>query len=179
MAYIRYIGSDYPESKIPPEFDSLLNIGKKSVEVQIFGFIWIIATIEEWERRVIAKALSNLDNLAKTQLQRVEILTQAIVGVKDPLTTQEWRFYEPSEKIVLRSLLLTLDSKVIDSLFYAYTLLEAQAQKEFDEKYPNILKEIKEQILGPEIPEIKEEQNKELEDKNEKTNHIENFPEEE
>ena len=154
MAFIKYIGSDYPESKIPDEFQSLLNIGKKTAEVQVFGYIWVLATLEEWEQRIIARAHSNLDALAKAQLRRIDVLNQSIIKLKNPTTQEEWSFTKPSEKLILRSLLLLLDSKVIDVLYQAYILLENQSREEFNKQYSNIIEEIANQILGQQLETI-------------------------
>jgi len=136
-----------PDS-IPVDFQKLLLVGKKDAEIQLYGFMWHLCTVEEWERREVVRRIANLDTISKIRLAKVEFLTQAIIEVTRIPERTKFDFTTSDKKIVLRNLLLTLDSKVVDELYECYALLEEMAQREYDEKYPGLKEQIKSSFFG-------------------------------
>jgi len=136
---------DYP-GDVPPEFYPLLAIGKKTIDVEAFGWKWKIATLEEWEERIIEKRHRNYGMISKERVERTDILTQAIIEATNPDGT-EFKFEDEGEKVMLRCVLLYLDSKPLNVLYNAYLHIRDLAKEEFEKKYPKIHEEILEQIF--------------------------------
>jgi len=136
---------NYPdESQIPEEFRELIGIGKKVIEVDVFGKKWHLSTLEEWEMREINMNYGSAPMMNLEYLKRVDILTFSIVKIEDG--SNQYDFISEEKKPILRSILLSLDTKVIDVLYNAYLLLVKKSTEEFMKKYSNILEDISKQI---------------------------------
>lgn len=146
---IQFVMGELPDTEIiPSDFQELLTVGKKDVEVQLFGFSWHLYTIEEWERREIVRRVANSDALTKLRLVKVEFLTQSITEVTRVSDKKLFSFTTSERKPIIRSLLLTLDSKVIDELYDCYSLLEEMAQREYEAKYAGLREQVKTSFFG-------------------------------
>jgi len=136
---------NYPdESQIPEEFRELVGIGKKVIEVDVFGKKWYLSTLEEWEMREINMNYGSAPMMNLEYLKRVDILTFSIIKIEDG--SNQYDFISEEKKPILRSILLSLDTKVIDVLYNAYLLLVKKSTEEFMKKYSNILEDISKQI---------------------------------
>ena len=136
---------NYPdESQIPEEFRELIGIGKKVIEVDVFGKKWYLSTLEEWEMREINMNYGSAPMMNLEYLKRVDILTFSIIKIEDG--SNQYDFISEEKKPILRSILLSLDTKVIDVLYNAYLLLVKKSTEEFMKKYSNILEDISKQI---------------------------------
>ena len=140
--------SEFPDTKLPPEFSDLLLIGKKNGIVELYNRKWEIATLETWENREIARKLNNTDLLTRSQLQPVEVLTCAIQSLEDLKTHQKYDFSMDENKPTLRSLLLLFDPKVVLEFYSAYQILEEAAKREYREKYGDAVDRIRSDFFG-------------------------------
>lgn len=161
MNSIERTNFDYP-GDVPIDFYPLLAIGKKVIDVEAFGWKWKIATLEEWEERIITKRHRDYGMLAKERVERTDILTQAIVEARSP-DGNEYKFEDEGEKVILRSILLYLNSKPLSVLYSAYLHIKEIAKEEFEKQYPKIHEEILEQIF--EQKKITDADNKSASDK--------------
>jgi hypothetical protein len=148
MPAMRFIAGEIPQEKIPDDFQEILSIGKKNADVDLFGCVWTIATIEEWERRELTRRTANLDIISRTELSKVDLLTQSIVRVQVRTTGADYDFQPSENKPLLRTILLSLDSKIIGELYAAYNILEESAMNSFQTDYPNLREKIKSDFFG-------------------------------
>jgi hypothetical protein len=149
QSIIRFATNEIPEpDSIPSDFAELMAVGRKDAEIQFFGFSWHLYTIEEWERREIVRRLANLDPISKIRLSKVEFLTQSIVEVTRLQDRKQFTFSTSDKKPIIRNILLASDSKVVDELYEAYSLLEEIAQREYDRKYEGVREQMKSSFFG-------------------------------
>lgn len=136
--------SDFPETdKIPKGFEDLLRVGKREAKVELFGRVWELATLEEWEYRIIYRKYANMDLLTRSYLIKLDILTNAIISCYDLKTNIVYEFKDPSQKVILRHMLLVLDPKIVNELYTAYQVLEESAKKEYEETFKDILEKVR------------------------------------
>lgn len=149
QSIIRFAMNEIPEPEtIPMEFQDILKVGRKDAEVQLFGYSWHMFTIEEWERREIVKRMSGYDPLSKIRLSRVDFLTQTITEVTRQSDNKKFDFSTSETKPILRNILLALDSKVVDELYDAFSLLEEVSHNEFEEKYAGYREALRSDFFG-------------------------------
>lgn len=149
QSIIRFATNEIPEpDSIPMEFQDILTVGRKDAEIQLFGYSWHMFTIEEWERREIIKRMSGYDPISKVRLSRVDFLTQTITEVTRQSDNKKFDFSTSDKKPILRNILLTLDSKVVDELYEAFSLIEEIAQNEFESKYAKYRDVLKNDFFG-------------------------------
>jgi hypothetical protein len=149
QSIIRFAMNEIPEPEtIPMEFQDILKVGRKDAEIQLFGYSWHMFTLEEWERREVIKRISGYDPLSKVRLSRVDFLTQTITEVTRQSDNKKFNFATSDTKPILRNILLTLDSKVIDELYEAFSLLEEVAQNEFERLYAKHRETLRNDFFG-------------------------------
>lgn len=146
MANLKFPDSDYPEGIIPPDFQQLITLGKKSVTVEVFGVLWELNTLEEWEERLVEKRLNGLDDYTKRKIRPVEILTHSIQSCT--IGQQPWDFSTEDKKQILRSILLIDSPLIVYYLFRAYQILVDVTVEEFNKTYPKIDEELRTAIMG-------------------------------
>lgn len=146
-ANIQFPYSEYPDV-IPGDFQKFISLGKKSVTVELFGIAWSMTTLEEWEERLVEKKLDGLDVGTKNKLRPIEILTHAINSCAVLDTTKTWDFSTEDKKQILRSVLLIESPITRHYLFRAYQVLVDVTIEEFAKKYPDLEKQLMNDIRG-------------------------------
>lgn len=136
--------NELPKEYAIDEIEKLINLGKYVWKVQLKNYEFKMGTLAEWEWREIYRKLSGLDLIAKERLMRVEVLTKAIISIKDFTTNKEWEFVEAHQKIHLRSILLAMDKAVIEDLYNGFLYGENIAIQKFKED----LKDISERVTS-------------------------------
>lgn len=139
---IKLANFEYPTAETPQDFEDLLNFGRKSWLIDVFGYQFEFATIDEWERRELYKRGANLDPTTRIALMKVDYLTQSIMRAKKVATEVVFNFEHESEKVLLRTILLKSDPKTIGVLWDGYTMGDDIAKKEFEEQIVDIRKRI-------------------------------------
>jgi hypothetical protein len=143
-AVIKLAGFEYPQGKIPETFDDLLDFGRKSWLVECFGYQWEYATIDEWEGREVTKRGANLDDYTRGRLMKIDFLTQSVIRAKCLKADKTFEFEKEVDKVLLRTILLSCDPKVINVLWDGYMLGARMADKEFEDNIKDIRQRIAE-----------------------------------
>lgn len=126
-------------NQIPNMFKELLNYGSEMWDVEMFGFNWVFATLQEYEARTIYRKLSNIiDSNIKARLLWVETLTRCIMEATKLKNGETAKFHNEEDKMVLRHILLSLDTKTIEALYKAYARGEKLAIEKFNREFPDI-----------------------------------------
>lgn len=124
---------------IPDDFKRLLEFGTKTWNVDLFDYSWKFMLIQEYEFRNISMQIANLyDERLKKRIMYVDLLTRSIVQVHDRVSGKLWSFWEESEKIILRHILLAMNPKTVDLLYEAYKIGDDIAKTEFANLYPDL-----------------------------------------
>lgn len=97
-----------------------------------FNFKFVLAPLREFEQRIVAMRIANYDNATKELLKRIEVLTYSIVAIVTPSGTA-FEFLDIHEKIILRNLLLSFPPDIVEYLYLAYQLVEAEQKKRISE----------------------------------------------
>ncbi|MEM2153924.1 MAG: hypothetical protein QXY76_03350 [Nitrososphaeria archaeon] len=119
-----YVDLEYPRLQdLPPdflaEFQELIDIGSEVWSEEISGYVFKFGMLSEWEERAVQRALNNFDLISRAKLNRIEVLTRAIISITTP-SGKTFSFLSKSEKMALRNILNAIKPPIIEALYAAY-----------------------------------------------------------